>query len=172
MWLICGLGNPGKKYRNTRHNIGFDIADSIVNEYNFKLYKKDKTKEIFRGSIKKINCLLCKPQTYMNISGSPIREIASFYKIPKSKILIIHDDLDLVVGKVKIKTGGGNGGHNGLYSIDQAIGKNYKRLRIGIGHPGSKDLVSSYVLRKFDKHNREIVEKIINIITELFKVEI
>ena len=113
---------------------------------------------------------MCKPQTYMNISGSPIREIASFYKIPKSKILIIHDDLDLVVGKVKIKTGGGNGGHNGLYSIDQAIGKNYKRLRIGIGHPGSKDLVSSYVLRKFDKHNREIVEKIINIITELFSL--
>ena len=170
MWLICGLGNPGKRYQNTRHNIGFDLADSIISEYNFKTYKKDKTKEIFRGSIKKIDCLLCKPQTYMNISGLPIREIISFYKIPKSKILIIHDDLDLVVGKVKIKTGGGNGGHNGLSSIDQTIGKNYKRLRIGIGHPGTKDLVSSYVLRKFDKNDRKIIEKIIELLTESFSL--
>ena len=106
----------------------------------------------------------------MNVSGSPIREIVNFFKIPKSKILIIHDDLDLVVGKVKIKIGGGNGGHNGLSSIDQTIGKNYKRLRIGIGHPGSKDLVSSYVLKKFNKADRKIIEKIIELLTESFSL--
>ncbi len=170
MWLICGLGNPGKKYQNTRHNVGFDLVNAIVKKYNFKLDKKDKTKEIYKGSIKKINCFLCKPQTYMNVSGSPIGEIVNFFKIPKSKILIIHDDLDLIVGKVKIKIGGGNGGHNGLSSIDQTIGKNYKRLRIGIGHPGSKDLVSSYVLKKFNKADRKIIEKIIEVLTELFSL--
>ena len=142
----------------------------FLKKYNFKLDKKDKTKEIYKGSIKKINCLFCKPQTYMNVSGSPIREIVNFFKIPKSKILIIHDDLDLVVGKVKIKIGGGNGGHNGLSSIDQTIGKNYKRLRIGIGHPGSKDLVSSYVLKKFNKADRKIIEKIIEVLTESFSL--
>ena len=170
MWLICGLGNPGKKYLNTRHNIGFDLVDAIIKKYKFKLDKKDKTKEIYKGSINKFNCLLCKPQTYMNVSGLPIGGIVNFFKIPKSKILIIHDDLDLVVGKVKIKIGGGNGGHNGLSSIDQAIGKNYKRLRIGISHPGSKDLVSSYVLKKFNKADRKIIEKIIQILTESFSL--
>ena len=170
MWLICGLGNPGKKYQNTRHNVGFDLVDAIIKKYNFKLDKKDKTKEIYKGSIKKINCLFCKPQTYMNVSGLPIGEIVNFFKIPKSKILVIHDDLDLVVGKVKIKIGGGNGGHNGLSSIDQTIGKNYKRLRIGIGHPGSKDLVSSYVLKKFNKADRKIIEKIIEVLTESFSL--
>ena len=170
MWLICGLGNPGKKYQNTRHNVGFDLVDSIIKKNNFKLDKKDKTKKTYKGSVKKINCLLCKPQTYMNVSGPPIGEIVNFFKIPKSKILIIHDDLDLVVGKVKIKIGGGNGGHNGLSSIDQAIGKNYKRLRIGIGRPGSKDLVSSYVLKKFNKADRKIIEKIIEVLTELFSL--
>ena len=170
MWLICGLGNPGKKYQKTRHNVGFDLVDAIIKKYNFKLDKKDKTKEIYKGAIKKINCLFCKPQTYMNVSGLPIREIVNFFKIPKSKILVIHDDLDLVVGKVKIKIGGGNGGHNGLSSIDQTIGKSYKRLRIGIGHPGSKDLVSSYVLKKFNKADRKIIEKIIEVLTESFSL--
>ena len=101
MWLICGLGNPGKKYKNTRHNIGFDLIDTIINKYSFKLYKKDKIKELYKGSIEDINCLFCKPQTYMNVSGLPIKKIVNYYKIPKSKILIIHDDLDLPCRKNK-----------------------------------------------------------------------
>ena len=168
MWFVSGLGNPGKKYKNTRHNIGFELLDSIIDKYNCKLNKKDKSKEIFKGFIAKESCLFCKPLTYMNLSGSVIGKIINFYKIPKSKILIIHDDLDLVVGKVKIKTGGGNGGHNGLSSIDNAIGKNYKRLRIGIGHPGSKELVSSYVLEKFNKNDKKIIDKIIKSLTQKF----
>jgi len=170
MWFVSGLGNPGKKYQNTRHNIGFDLVDSIVDKYNFKLNKKDKLKEIFRGKIASENYIFCKPLTYMNISGPVIEKVVNFYKIPKSKILIIHDDIDLTVGKVKIKTGGGNGGHNGLSSIDQTIGTNYKRLRIGVGHPGSKDLVSSHVLKKFNKIDREIIDRIIKFLTQKFKL--
>ena len=94
MWLICGLGNPGKKYFLTRHNVGFDVVDSLIDKNNWELYK---------GTIDNNECLFCKPLTYMNISGQPIREIVNFFKIPKSKIIVIHDDLDLVVGKIKIK---------------------------------------------------------------------
>ena len=104
----------------------------------------------------------------MNLSGQVIGEVTKFYKIPCSKILIIHDDLDLIVGIVKIKIGGGNGGHNGLLSIDRTINRNYKRLRIGIGHPGSKEQVSSYVLKKFNKVDRKIIDRIIELLNELF----
>ena len=169
--LIVGLGNPGAEHILTRHNAGFWFLDSLAEKFslNFTLDKKFQS-ELCRYQNNDVDCWLCKPQTYMNVSGSPIGEIVNYFKIPKSKILIIHDDLDLVVGKVKIKIGGGNGGHNGLSSIDQAIGKNYKRLRIGIGRPGSKDLVSSYVLKKFNKADRKIIEKIIEVLTELFSL--
>ena len=153
MWLICGLGNPGNKFKDTRHNIGFNLVDSIIQKYDFELKKKDKSKELFKGTINNNICLFCKSLEFMNLSGNVISEIINFYKISKNKILIIHDDLDLKVGKVKIKIGGGNGGHNGLASIDNCIGTDYKRLRIGIGHPGSKDLVSSYVLQEFNKED-------------------
>jgi len=106
----------------------------------------------------------------MNISGQPIREIVNFFKIPKSKIIVIHDDLDLALGKIKIKIGGGNGGHNGLLSIDEAIGKNFKRLRIGIGHPGSKDLVSPYVLKTFSKKDRKFINNKIELLTKYFSL--
>jgi len=158
MWLLCGLGNPDKKYHLTRHNLGFDLIYKLVNLYNFTLIKKDKNKELYKGKIGIEECLLCKPMTYMNRSGFPIREIINYYKISKSKIIVIHDDLDLKVGKVKIKTGGGNGGHNGLLSIDDTIGKNYKRLRIGIGRPVLKEMISSYVLEKFSTEDRELIE--------------
>ena len=103
----------------------------------------------------------------MNLSGTVIRKVSNFYKISKSKIIIIHDDLDIIVGGVKIKIGGGTGGHNGLLSIDEAIGNEYKRLRIGISHPGSKDLVSSYVLEKFNKDEKQTIDKIIQALIAL-----
>lgn len=170
MWYICGLGNPDKKYQFTRHNLGFDLIDSLVNFYNFDFLKKDKNVEIFKGIIGKEKCLLCKPLTYMNQSGVPLSKLINFYKISKSKIIIIHDDLDLAVNKIKIKIGGGNGGHNGLLSVDKAIGKNYKRLRIGIGHPGIKEMVSSYVLEKFSNQDRELIDKKINLLTKHFSL--
>ena len=163
MWLICGLGNPGKKYQNTRHNVGFQFVDEIIKKNNFKLIKKNKSKEIYRGLINDNECLLCKPIVFMNLSGSSIQEVVNFYKILKSNIIVVHDDLDLPVGKIKIKRGGGNGGHNGLLSIDNTIGVAYNRLRIGIGHPGLKELVNRYVLQKFKPNEKKIITKIIKL---------
>ena len=119
MFLICGLGNPGKEYTNTRHNIGFNLIDKLSNFYNFLPFKKDTKKEVLKGDINHQSCLLMKPLNFMNLSGQPIQEIVNFYKIDKKKIYIIHDDLDLELGKVKLKFGGGNGGHNGLSNIDE-----------------------------------------------------
>ena len=168
MWLICGLGNPEKKYNLSRHNLGFEIIDLLVSEYNFELIKKNKSNEIYKGKFQNTICLLCKPLTYMNNSGVPINELMNFYKVSNSKIIIIHDDLDLKVGKIKLKFGGGNGGHNGLLSIDNNIGKDYKRVRIGIGRPSSRDLVSKYVLKKFNKDDRIIINKKINLLVKYF----
>ena len=106
----------------------------------------------------------------MNRSGPPINKIQNFYKIAKSKIIIIHDDLDLAINKIKIKTGGGNGGHNGLSSIDESLGNNYKRIRIGIGHPGIKEMVSSYVLENFSNQDRELIDKKITLLTKHFSL--
>jgi len=159
MWFIAGLGNPDSIHKLTRHNLGFDVADSLVNYYKFKVLKKDKNKELYQGYIDNEKCFICKPLNYINLSGPVVSEIIKFYKIPKQKIVIIHDDIDLIVGKIKTKIGGGNGGHNGLASIDEYLGENYNRIRIGIDHPGHKDLVSSYVLNKFLKSEEEIINK-------------
>ena len=163
MRLICGLGNPGKKYQFTRHNIGFLFIDALIKKNEFQLIKKDKSKVIYKGSINGTQCLFCKPLTFMNLSGFSILEVINFYKITKSNLIIVHDDLDLSVGKIKIKVGGGNGGHNGLANIDQMIGVAYKRLRIGIGHPGLKELVDKYVLEKFKKNERKVITQIIEL---------
>ena len=170
MWFICGLGNPGKKYQFTRHNLGFDLIDSLINYYDFNLIKKDQNTELYKGILGQQECFFCKPLNYMNLSGPPISKLINFYKISKSKIIIIHDDLDLAVNKIKIKTGGGNGGHNGLLSVDEAIGNDYKRLRIGIGHPGIKEMVSSYVLEKFSNKDRELINKKISLLTKYFSL--
>ena len=168
MWLLCGLGNPDKKHQSTRHNLGFDLIESLANLYSVSLVKKEKKIKLFKGQINQEECLLCKPLTYMNLSGPPIGKLMNFYKIPISNLIIIHDDLDLEISKVKIKTGGGNGGHNGLQSIDETIGKNYKRLRIGIGHPGLKEMVSSYVLEKFSNQDRKLIDNKIVKLTKNF----
>ena len=170
MFLICGLGNPGKEYVNTRHNIGFQLIDKLSNFYNFSLFKKDNKKEILKGSINNNACLLMKPLNFMNLSGKPIQEIINFYKIKKDRLFIIHDDLDLSLGKVKIKFGGGNGGHNGLSSIDEMIGIDYYRLRIGIDHPGIKHQVSNYVLNKFTDLEMDVIENKLNKVTKNFEL--
>ena len=169
MFLICGLGNPGKEYINTRHNIGFKLIDKLASFYNFDSFKKDTKKEIFKGIIANNSCLLMKPLNFMNLSGLPIREIVSFYKIEKNKIFIIHDDLDLKLGKIKIKFGGSNGGHNGLSSIDEMIGNDYYRIRVGIDHPGMKHLVSNYVLNKFNADEIEMIDNQLDNITKNFE---
>ncbi len=161
MFLIVGLGNPGKEYENTRHNIGFMVADSISAHYNFFKSKNKFFSEAAEGSIEGQKIVVIKPQTYMNRSGKAVLEAANFLKIPLENIIVIHDDLDLNLGKMRVKTGGGSGGHNGLKDIDARLGKEYKRVRVGIGHPGDKDMVSSYVLHKFAKEEHPLVEKMI-----------
>ena len=163
MFLICGLGNPGENYKNTRHNVGFHLVDNIILNFNLDKIKEDRLKELYSGVINNQKLFVLKPLTFMNLSGKAVSEIVNFYKIKLDHVFIIHDDLDLELSKVKIKQGGGNGGHNGLESIDQFIGKNYIRIRIGIDHPGNKDLVSSYVLNKFLVSEEEIINKKVDI---------
>ena len=164
MWFIGGLGNPDSVHNLTRHNLGFDVVDSLVNYYKFKVFKKDKNKELYQGYIDNEKCFICKPLNYINLSGPVVSEIIKFYKIPNQKIIIIHDDIDLIVGKIKTKIGGGNGGHNGLSSIDEYLGKDYNRIRIGINHPGNKNLVSNYVLNNFSNLEDMIISKKIDLI--------
>ena len=159
MFLICGLGNPGVNYKNTRHNIGFQLVDNVISHLNLNKIKEDKIKELYSGIINNQKLFVLKPQTFMNLSGKAVSDIVNFYKIKLENTFVIHDDLDLELSKVKIKQGGGNGGHNGLESIDQYVGDKYFRIRIGIDHPGHKNLVSSYVLNKFLKEEEKIVNK-------------
>ena len=170
MFLICGLGNPGKKYLKTKHNIGFVLIEKLISNYNFVTAKKDKKKELYNGYIGRQKCILIKPLTFMNLSGSIVLETLNFYKIKSSNLYVIHDDLDLKTAKIKIKSGGGNGGHNGLESIDSYIGKKYNRIRIGIDHPGNKGLVTSYVLSKFSKIEEILIHTKLDIVTKYFKL--
>lgn len=152
MFLIVGLGNPESDYRYTRHNIGFIAIDVISNQCKVALSSKAKFHaDLVKTSINDHDVILCKPDTYMNLSGKAVAAIASYYKIPSNKIIVLHDDIDLGLGVIKCKIGGGHGGHNGLKSIDAAIGSaEYYRVRIGVGRPENPNIeVSDYVLGKF-----------------------
>lgn len=153
MFVLVGLGNPGEKYSLNRHNIGFMAIDSIATAYPFPPFKMKFSAAVAEGVIGSHKVILCKPMTYMNLSGRAVGELSRFYKIPPAHVYVIHDDLDLEPGKIKLKQGGSNGGHNGLESLDQHIGKDYWRVRLGIGHPGRplahRDAVTNYVLGNF-----------------------
>ena len=155
MQLIVGLGNPGDKYRNNRHNIGFMAADAIARRHGFPGYREKFQGLIAEGAIEGEKTLILKPQTFMNSSGDSVQAVAKFYKLQPSDITVIYDELDLAAGKARVKIGGGNGGHNGLRSIDPQIGTNYRRVRLGIGHPGHKDGVIHHVLADFSKADAE-----------------
>ncbi|UTO27953.1 aminoacyl-tRNA hydrolase [Bartonella harrusi] len=155
MWLIAGLGNPGSQYQNNRHNIGFMAIDAIYQSFSFSLWSKKFQAEISSGLINDEKILLLKPQTFMNLSGQTIGEALRFYKLDLKNLLIICDELDLPPGKVRVKIGGGNNGHNGIKSIDAHCGTDYCRLRLGIGRPNSKELVHQHVLGNFAKSDQE-----------------
>ena len=157
-FLLIGLGNPGSEYAGHRHNIGFMALDRIAEDYGFSKWSKKFRGLICEGSIDGKKTLLLKPQTYMNLSGESAVEAANFYKIPLTHITALHDELDLPLAKIRVKRGGGNGGHNGLKSLDAHIGKDYLRVRMGIAHPGDKDMVSDYVLSDFSKSERTQVD--------------
>lgn len=149
MWIIVGLGNPGSKYERNRHNIGFMAIDELVSKYGLNGPKSKYNAEMYDGEINGVKVIALKPQTYMNNSGESVQPAAHFYKIKPENIIVLHDELDLTPGKVRSKKGGGAAGHNGLRSIDSHLGNNYWRIRMGIGHPGAKELVHSYVLNNF-----------------------
>ena len=165
MLVLVGLGNPEAKYKLNRHNVGFMTIDSIVARYKLAPYKTKFQSQIVTKKINDTPVIFSKPQTFMNLSGKSIGNILNFYKLKCENVIVIHDDLDLSVGTVKTKIGGGSGGHNGLKSLDSIIGKNYRRLRIGIGHPGDKNLVNNYVLGDFSKSENVIINTLIKNIT-------
>ena len=166
MRLIVGLGNPGSRYAMTRHNVGFMAADAIAARFRFAAFRPKFQGTLAEGAIGDEKVLLLKPETYMNASGDSVGAAARFYKIDVSEIAVIHDDIDLAEGKLRVKRGGGAGGHNGLRSIDDALGPDYWRVRIGIGHPGMRELVEAYVLQNFSGEERQWLEPMIGAIAE------
>src|SRR5213076_3635580 len=151
MQLWVGLGNPGAKYALQRHNVGFMAADVIAEVHDFGPWQKKFRGLIAEGRIGRNRILLLKPQTFMNDSGDAVQQALHFYKLEMDALTVFHDELDLAPFKVKVKQGGGTAGHNGLRSIDQHLGPDFRRVRLGIGHPGHKDRVTGYVLGNYAK---------------------
>jgi len=166
MLIIAGLGNPGAQYSGNRHNIGFMAIDAIHRRHSFSPWSKKFKAVTSEGELGGEKVLLVKPQTFMNLSGESVGEAMRFYKLQPENVLAVYDELDLNPGKPRIKTGGGHGGHNGIKSIDAHIGKDYRRLRLGIGHPGHKDRVHAYVLGDFAKADQEWLQPLLDAIAD------
>ena len=163
--LFIGLGNPGAKYQHNRHNLGFMAVDEIAAHL-----KAPEWSEKFGGMLSRLDDLyLFKPMDFMNNSGIPSSRIANFYKIPPENVYVFYDELDLTLGKIKIKQGGGDGGHNGIKSLDAHFGKDYWRVRLGINHPGNKDMVHSHVLSDFSADEKVIAVKCVKTIAQNIK---
>lgn len=162
MFLLVGLGNPGGKYAHNRHNIGFMALDEIVRRHSFGPWRGKFSGQMCEGTVDGHKVLALKPETYMNESGRSVGAAARFYKVEPENIIVFHDELDLPFAKLKVKVGGGHGGHNGLRSIDAHLGKNYKRVRLGIGHPGSKEKVHAHVLGDFAKAEQAELDRFLD----------
>ena len=162
-FLIAGLGNPGEKYSKTRHNVGFSFIEELADEYNISLSKQKFSAEYGKGKIDGYDVLLVKPLSFMNLSGEPVQKITNFFNIQTENVIIVHDDLDIEIGRVKIKEKGGHGGHNGIRSLISHIGNDFTRVRIGIGRPDGKGDVSDFVLGKFKKSDKDLITDIITI---------
>ena len=160
MKLFVGLGNPGERYKLTRHNVGFMVLDKLIQKSTVQGWDKKFDSFFNKIIIDQKNMILIKPLTFMNISGHAVQKVKNFYGIDPNNIVIIHDDIDLELGKIKLKKGGGDGGHNGLKSIIKLIGSEFSRIRIGIGRP-EKINVSSYVLNDFREEEVSLLKKII-----------
>ncbi|MEQ8665682.1 MAG: aminoacyl-tRNA hydrolase [Rhodospirillales bacterium] len=167
MRLLVGLGNPGPEYARNRHNVGFMAADEIVRRHDFSAFRGGKFQgELAEGVLGGRKILILKPMTYMNESGRSVHSCATFYRIAPEDIVVMHDELDLAGGKVRMKRGGGHAGHNGLRSIHAHLGEAYGRVRIGIGHPGDKARVKGYVLKDFSRAEMAWVEPMIDSIAD------
>ena len=151
MKLFVGLGNPGAKYANNRHNVGFMALDRIASEHGFSPWRSRFDGQVAEGRLGGEKVVLLKPGTFMNLSGNAVAKAVRFYKLGPEDITVFHDEIDLAPGRIRVKDGGGHAGHNGLRSIHQHIGPHYSRVRIGVGHPGHKDRVAGYVLHDFSR---------------------
>jgi peptidyl-tRNA hydrolase, PTH1 family len=166
MRIIAGLGNPGPKYEDHRHNVGFMAADAIARRHSFSPWSKKFQGLVAEGSLGGEKVLLLKPQTFMNLSGQSVGEAMRFYKLGPEDLIVLYDEIDLAPAKVRVKNGGGAGGHNGIRSLDTHCGKEYRRVRIGIGHPGVKELVHAHVLGDFAKVDREWLEPLLEAVAD------
>jgi len=166
MLLFAGLGNPGAKYANNRHNVGFMAADAIARRHSFSPWTRKFQAEIAEGRIGTEKVLLIKPQTFMNLSGQSVGEALRFYKLTPADVTVFYDEIELPGGKLRVKIGGGSAGHNGIRSLDQHIGKEYRRVRIGVGHPGAKEMVHGHVLGDFSKSDREWLDVLLDAIAD------
>ncbi|MGB0960990.1 MAG: aminoacyl-tRNA hydrolase [Halocynthiibacter sp.] len=170
MLLFVGLGNPGAKYAGNRHNIGFMAIDAIADDHGFAPWRSKFQAHVTEGRLGREKVILLKPTTFMNLSGQAVGEAMRFYKLTPDDIWVFHDELDLAPAKLRLKSGGGHAGHNGLRSMHQHIGDSYHRVRLGIGHPGDKNKVSSYVLNDFAKSERGWLDDMMRGISEGAKV--
>lgn len=166
MKLLVGLGNPGSKYARHRHNVGFMALDRIAERHGFGPWRKRFSGLTAESEVAGTKVLLLKPETYMNDSGQSVGEAMRYLKLTESDVVAFHDEIDLAPGKLKIKVGGGNAGHNGLRSLTAHIGNDYMRVRIGVGHPGVKELVHGWVLRDFAKVDSEWLEPLLDAIAD------
>jgi PTH1 family peptidyl-tRNA hydrolase len=166
MLLLVGLGNPGERYVGNRHNIGFMVVQAIAKRHGIGPWRRRFQGVACEGPVGGVRSLLLLPGTYMNESGRAVAEAMHFYKLTPGDVTVFHDEIDLPPGKVRIKVGGGIAGHNGLRSISEHVGNDYRRVRIGVGHPGNKDLVQGYVLSDFAKSERPWVEALITILAD------
>jgi len=173
--LVVGLGNPGKKYAATRHNIGFRVVDRLASEFGIEITREKFNTEYGRGRIEGVEVVLAKPMAYMNLSGAPVRSLAEFFRISLQAVVVVHDDIDLDYGRLKIKEKGGHGGHNGIRSVINAFGGgDFTRLRVGIGRSGAGAQVADYVLDQFTQDEAVELPHIIArardaVVTILFK---
>ena len=165
MYLLVGLGNPGSDYAGNRHNIGFMAVDGIHRHYSFQPFRTKFHGEVADGSIAGDKVFILKPATYMNASGRSVAALVHFYKIETKNVIVLHDELDLSPGNIRVKQGGGFAGHNGLKSIADHIGLDFLRVRIGIGHPGNKSRVTSHVLSDFSKTDEKLLNPLLGNMT-------
>jgi PTH1 family peptidyl-tRNA hydrolase len=166
MLLFVGLGNPGERYAGNRHNIGFMAVQAIAKRYDIAPWRRKFQGVAVEGTIAAEKVLLLLPGTFMNESGRAVAEAANFYKLEPGNVVVFHDEAELPPGKARLKLGGGNAGHNGLRSISEHIGNDYRRVRLGVGHPGNKDLMEAYVLQDFAKSERPWVDALCEIVAD------
>jgi peptidyl-tRNA hydrolase, PTH1 family len=166
MLLFVGLGNPGAKYQSNRHNIGFMVVDEIARRHGFAPWRRRFQGETAEGTLERERVVLLKPMTFMNDSGQAVQKASNFFKLAEGQITVFHDEIELPPAKLRVKVGGGIAGHNGLRSISADVGNDYRRVRIGVGHPGVKELVHGYVLNDFAKAEQPWVDALCEVVAD------